>query len=839
LVNNNVINIHQSFWGEVNHGHGLIATSINDDTLNQVLSSFSDRPGSTYGQSIRPYFSGKKIGNFFVFTKSYPDNTSSRAGMVFTHALIFNIDDIINISNINFIFDLFPAELPSKPTLNASINPIQQQIVCNSDNKILYPKYLQSVVQLFIIGKLPIIFVGNTSSFILLITQIWKGFFPAIRENFSFQIAFAPNDIQQNKNLSLVFVPNTFLDKWTTHTIVDGEDDSIIRVENEAERLLLGNIVSNGFYSFIQDLNIQLDSFKKISICYRAYMLFNKLNICTVSEALQLVRSLAGISSRDNGNQIKSKSIDRLCTLLSSASEDEIRGLRNIDFSLFDDGSVKITKSIEQFLDVQFKEAERSQLSQFILDVHKTKENAIWWHQTIIRKVSQLLKSLSVSIVWDLINHQNGLLEYFAPHIDTTPEKELQFLSSYPKVLSSGLIKTVKKFAKNRKWYRLFGMVNLEIDSLQNALQEQLSLERDIDLHYQYSGLNIIVSSFSDKEFIELVVKMDIEKLNHIAADKCITNPKLLSQLDVQLATWRKIWVYSLEKTDDLSFGVSDLQSTIFKLFDLLLKNDPVDSLIIKKISELEYANIREYPERKSLWDKLPIEYKSEFISKTADSIIKSILNGNDEEVEPIIADRILTDNYINRVCSHATLKSILVIYDKFTSLEEKYLLAGIRRHVGDLEKSDSDRIGLLVRQKGWEGSAEVIFDKAKSNYSFRIALNQCKYLIPRWKRFLYSDIFNETLSETDYYDSLYELAISLYDRGPEDNNIWKKAGGDVSILANTDNRKEQWYSAIQHLRNGGGGKGITAYSFLEEMKKDRGYRYFTEINKLMEYFKK
>ncbi|MDR1500976.1 MAG: hypothetical protein LBT43_00785, partial [Prevotella sp.] len=691
----------------------------------------------------------------------------------------------------------------------------------------------------FIAGKLPIIFVGNTSSFVLLITQIWKGFFPAIRENFSFQIAFAPNDIQQNKNLSLVFVPHTFLDKWTTNTIVNDEEDSIIQIENEAERLLLGDIVSNGFYSFLEDLDIQPDSFRTISICYRAYTLYNKLNISNVSEALQLVRSLASISSSDKGSPIKSKSTDRLCSLLPNASEDDVRGLRNIDFSSFDGGSVKITKSIEQFLDVQFKGAERSQLSRFIFDVYETKENVIWWHQTIIHKVSQLLKNLSASVVWDLINHQNGLLEYFAPNIDIAPDRESQFLSSYPKNLSSGLAKTVKNFTKNRKWYRLFGMVNLEIGSPQNALQEQLSLERDVDLHYQYSGLSIIVESFSDKSFVEFAVKTDTEKLNRIAAEKCIKRTRLLSQLDVQVVAWRKIWVYSLAKTNDLSLGISDLQFTVFRIFDLLLKNDPVDSLIIKKISESEYADIREYPERKSLWDKLPVEYKSEFISKTANSIIKSILNGNDEEVEPIIADHILTDNYINRLCSHATLKSILVIYDKFTSLEEKYLLAGIRRHVGDLEKSDSDKLGLLVKQKSWTNSAEVVFDNAKSNPSFRTALNQCKYLISKWKRFLYSDLFNEILSESDYYDSLCELAISLYDRGPEDNNIWKKAGGDVSILTNTDNRKEQWYAAIQHLRNGSGGKEITAYSLLEEMKKDKPYRYSTEINKLMEYFKK
>ena len=39
--------------------------------------------------------------------------------------------------------------------------------------------------------------------------------------------------------------------------------------------------------------------------------------------------------------------------------------------------------------------------------------------------------------------------------------------------------------------------------------------------------------------------------------------------------------------------------------------------------------------------------------------------------------------------------------------------------------------------------------------------------------------------------------------------------------------------------RNGSGGKEITAYSLLEEIKNDKPYRYSTEINKLMEYFKK
>jgi hypothetical protein len=50
---------------------------------------------------------------------------------------------------------------------------------------------------------------------------------------------------------------------------------------------------------------------------------------------------------------------------------------------------------------------------------------------------------------------------------------------------------------------------------------------------------------------------------------------------------------------------------------------------------------------------------------------------------------------------------------------------------------------------------------------------------------------------------------------------------------------QEQWYDAIQELLNGGSGKKITSYYLLEKMKEDYPYRFYMEINKLMEYFKK
>ncbi|KAA6320343.1 hypothetical protein EZS27_029874, partial [termite gut metagenome] len=401
-MGNRVINIHQSFWGEVNHGHDLITTSLNNDVLNQTLSSFTDRPGSTYGRNIRPYFSGKKIGDYFVFTKSYPDDTSSRTGMVFTHALIFSTKEITSVKNIDFVFRLFSDKMPVKPSRNELLYFIRQKIKdCSDDSQTMYPKYIQTAVRSLSTGNMPIIFSGEVTNFIQLITQIWKVDFPTLRENISFQIAFTPNDIQQNT--SFVFAPNEFLDKWIAYPIINDKEDFLIQIENEVEELLLGNSESNTFLSFLKDLSTTPDSYKTISICHRTYNLYNKLNTCSVSETLQLIRSIATISPQTNESHVKAKAIDRLCFLLPTVSEDEIKGLRNIDFSAFSDGLKKIVSSIDQFLDNQFQSSnpKLEQLSQFLLEVFEKQENVKWWRNAIEDKFISILKIISdFSIIW-------------------------------------------------------------------------------------------------------------------------------------------------------------------------------------------------------------------------------------------------------------------------------------------------------------------------------------------------------------------------------------------------------------------------------------------------------
>lgn len=85
----------------------------------------------------------------------------------------------------------------------------------------------------------------------------------------------------------------------------------------------------------------------------------------------------------------------------------------------------------------------------------------------------------------------------------------------------------------------------------------------------------------------------------------------------------------------------------------------------------------------------------------------------------------------------------------------------------------------------------------------------------------LFSEITKEPINDEFDWGKLEEVAVEYYKKGPEDRSIWERAGGDVSILTNEDNRMQMWRSALRELRKGGGGKGITVLSLVAEMAKD------------------
>lgn len=79
----------------------------------------------------------------------------------------------------------------------------------------------------------------------------------------------------------------------------------------------------------------------------------------------------------------------------------------------------------------------------------------------------------------------------------------------------------------------------------------------------------------------------------------------------------------------------------------------------------------------------------------------------------------------------------------------------------------------------------------------------------------------NQNIRADDFQKQLLDFLATRYPQGPEQEDIWTRAGGDVSILVNMTSRKAQWRNALAKLVLGGGGKKITLETLMNEVKED------------------
>jgi metacaspase-1 len=67
----------------------------------------------------------------------------------------------------------------------------------------------------------------------------------------------------------------------------------------------------------------------------------------------------------------------------------------------------------------------------------------------------------------------------------------------------------------------------------------------------------------------------------------------------------------------------------------------------------------------------------------------------------------------------------------------------------------------------------------------------------------------------------LEDIMCDLYPAGPVDQEIWLRAGGDISSLQLSGTGRALWFSALRKLLQGGGGQSITTQSLVHTALED------------------
>ena len=178
---------------------------------------------------------------------------------------------------------------------------------------------------------------------------------------------------------------------------------------------------------------------------------------------------------------------------------------------------------------------------------------------------------------------------------------------------------------------------------------------------------------------------------------------------------------------------------------------------------------------------------------------------------------------------------------EKVISSNKSLAFSYLKKYCSDAVAVDMEGNGFLLAARPYHahaievrGISDLIENKAEADSEGsqpRAAANAAAFCFE-----MINEIKTETVKYLDtdsleFRKKLVNELVSLYPQGPEQDDIWKRAGGDVSILVNSANRKSQWFNAIEKIYLGGGGKAITMNSLINEVKDDYPNKLSSLIN--------
>ncbi len=792
---------------------------------------------------MQRYYSAILHGEYYIFTITFPDINAKRAGMVFTHALILNKEDIVYLNNLEALFEYFYNTIPEEKI------SLQKLVFASSafepnKTQIAFPTYILQGVTELTNGNLPILFCGEPTSFLKLITSIWTGLPQSFRTKISYTAAFTTANIDNSK--TVLYFQKNLEDSLKNIEFISDIKDEQSEPNSTVEKYILTPNTDNQFDMFLKELNIDLNNWSMLQSCakaYEGYQIYTELS----NDALkQLIRQLAKISpDKNDGRLIKGKVISEAKQRLNSGSETNLKSLKNLPLDKFDLGENILSLSVEAFVNVEFSKNGHFNgglISEaIILSYKETQPN--WWHSAIKRALVNTIRKedpMAIQNIWKLLIISEESLYATLSNFPEDRKYEYLLISHKPQYISQHIAKDFAQAIQKRKWVLLHAyLLQVYLTSKEAAIQ-QLSLERNLKMN-SLEGSSHIIKVLTDTDLLSLAMETSEGFFVDEYVKRSVKNSNLLNELNIKNRIWLLIWAKTLKITNNLEYGILQLSEKIEQLLRDIQGGREIPSEITELVAKSRYADISELKNRTDLWKHLPAALKDLFLEATANGLVKSLSSkGLTEVIEPELMNYISSDKYMTSFLSayRTDIDIVLVVYENIARLKDSFLVDYIKFFPNNINEIQSAHLGDLVLSKRFHLSARQIFEKAKYNPSFRIALTKCHSIagLGFWDKFKWGGLIGEAVSADSVFSALLEISIKLYDKGPEHNDIWKRAGGKVSKLNDSNTREENWRTAINLLKNGGGGKDISVKSLIKEMIEDHPNN--SELKEIEKYFK-
>lgn len=751
----NPILIQQAYYGAVRGtSHGYLASSEPlSESLQNFLPGFTDRPGNDMiPAGVSSYLSGAVTDKLFLLSRTWPDETTTRAGMVFTHVLLLPLAAVPHINDLAALLALL---LPAPPAA-ADRTQLPSITFCPAerlDNPLTpVPSSWRQLGQQLLNGAMAVTVNAEPEQMAALLVRLWNGLLPSLRPLLTWATCFSRTATGAEASL-LIGVPPVVAGRWAGQRLITLTDAPATTDMSLQEQVLWNAAGAIPLRAFLGMLEIEPTQFRALTQHERAFTNYERLTDLSAAELMSLARDVAALQPVPaKGAAIKKAVLSRLSEAIATSNEPPLRNLRKFSLVPFADASTLEAAVVTRVnvLLAAVASAPDAVTEAFDLDTGPdAAHNQPWLRAAVDAALAHQLRQPTAAKApawWLGVQHHEATRKKLLATLASTPAVASVLAATAPITLDEDVAEPLLALSRKRGWWALHAAVAAAALLPAAALRYQVVAEGTgrNDASPQVAQL---AHAVADDDLLALALEINDSQLLKLAGMACAKDSVLLSRLDVADDAWRQIWEYAVSESDDLTAGLTAPTATVDAYLSLLIENPAGDFSLLPRIARSSFADVLHHPRRSALWAVLPAASRPTFLKATAHSLTTELVDGQQHtSIEAPLRQAVQQPAFTTQLLStyRADLAAVLAIQYSCDNLTDRYL-ADYVAYLPAIKPADAVNLGRLINSKQWSLSAQKVADRAKYAAEFRPALAECESQLKAVKSWLTSLFTSDT----------------------------------------------------------------------------------------------
>ncbi len=791
--------VDQAVYGEVEGGgHGLRASSSASSVAASIANQLDLPDGVPPGvQAWSPFVRGFPCDGHYVLARTFLDAGALRGGMVLTHALIVNLEDISQAVDLVELFQQLAASTAAIPSELSAL-----EIEMTSRTATL-PVDLIGAANALLEQQGPPIRLG-VAGFEDLVAALWRNLWPSMRRTFAFRLSFGPSDLEAQPRPTIVCTPEQLQARWATQRIVNPNEQT---PHSPAAAVLCGRQDAGPLLALAGELGLEATTIKDLNKLERLHSLIRGVD--DFDDLLKAVRLVDSLSNKSEyGSELKDELILRIAAQVPTIRCRQLMPMRNLDLPSFANAK-PLWSAVEVFVGkLDFAQAEDADL---VTVVEASADPALArpaWRAAVTDGLSvagRQKQSGFWKALWRWAELSHAAFSNTVLLLPSDGEFEQHLVQVAPRKLNPAKAAAAPSLFLRKRWLTAHGAALAAMMSPREAVEQQLKVDLNTD---NTAGLWSALRNATPDDTLKVTLALQDKRLVEMCGDLAVTHPKMLSGIRCEDLTEQQVWACAIGKRNSLWSAPGNPVGARDNVLAHLRNGTGAFFGLVETLTRTPLADLTASPDRARVWSNLPASCRDLYLRATASGWLNAAAGGNPVSApEPELEHAVLAHSNLKVVLQEPStlLRTRLDIVSALPSFREDAFvnfLPHLLLNSRSLSHIDAVHLGTLVASRRWDRAVQYLANRLADRHDLAVALEQCTDLMSfyqRWKLGISKP------SVDDKWRAFEETASELYPSGPDHDQLWSRAGGkNADLPGASQNGTARWHSAIKSLRYGG-----------------------------------